>query len=652
MKPRQDKPGASEVLPPQVRAFYNQAEKDYEGFWENAALEAEGIYWFKKWDKIFEWEYPTFRWYIGGMTNIGYSCLDYKVDKGRGNKAAFIAESGDTGEIRAVTYAQLLDLVKQCAAALRAIGLQKGDRVAIYMPMGIEAAVSMLACARIGAIHMVIFAGFPPRAIADRIELSGAKYVIAQARSTRRNKPILLKEMVDEALERLPSPAQVKTVVVLNHSTGGDIPMKADRDILWADFLARGGGFSSDCVPVESNEPLFILPTSGTTAKPKFVVHCHGGYQVHIYSMAKWIYGLEADDIWFCTSDIGWIVGHSYNIYAPLLIGCTSILYQGTPDYPRQDMWWDIMERNRVTGVFTSPTGVRGLMRLGTEQAKKHDFSRLKRVVCAGEVLNPAAWQWLQEEVFNDKIPVIDHMWQTETSGPIVGNPNALGRAPIKPGSAGLPAPGVMVDIVDEMDGRSLSDGEKGSLIIRKPFPGLTPTLWGEPERYRRDYWEVKPGTKGIYLAGDAACKDKDGYIWFMGRSDEIIKIAAHRIGTIEVENALISHPTVIEAAVSGVPDELRGEVASACVVLAKGYQPSEELKKGLIQHIRKEMGPIVVIKDIMFVNMLPKTRSGKIMRRVIKALLTDKELGDLSAIEEEASVDEVREALQKIERH
>jgi acetyl-CoA synthetase len=636
-------------LQSEARAFYNQAERDYQGFWGNAALGTRrDIYWFKKWDKVFEWDYPTFRWYIGGMTNICYSCLDYKVDKGMGAKKAFIAESGETGDIRAVTYAEFLALVKQVAAGLRGIGVQKGDRVAIYMPMGIEAAASMLACARIGAIHMVIFAGFSPRAIADRIDLSGAQYIITQVRTLRRNRPVLLKEMVDEALKRLPSDKQVKAVVVLDHGAGENIAMEAGRDIPWSEFLAKGNGVSSEYIPMESNEPLFVLPTSGTTAKPKVVVHCHGGYQVYIDVMAKWMYGMQAGDIWFCTSDIGWIVGHSYNIYAPLLSGCTSILYQGTPDYPRQDMWWDIIERNGVTGMFTSPTGIRGLMRLGKDQAKKHNISTLQRVVCAGEVLNPAAWEWLQEEVFENKIPVLDHMWQTETSGPIVGNPYGLGMAPIKPGSAGLPAPGIAADIVDEMDGHSLSDGEKGSFVIKKPFPGLTPTLWRDGERYRRDYWEARPGTKGIYLAGDAGYKDQDGYIWFTGRADEVIKIAGHRIGAVEIENALVSHPAVIEAAVCGVPDELRGDVASACVVLANDYQPSEQLKKELIEHIRAELGPIMIIRDIVFVDMLPKTRSGKIMRRVVRALLMEEELGDISTIEEEASVDEIREALRK----
>jgi acetyl-CoA synthetase len=639
-----------QMLPPQVRAFYNRAAKDYEGFWEEAALNATNdIHWFRKWDEVLNWEYPTFKWYTGGTTNISYNCLDYKVEKGKGSKAAFIAESGDTGEVRTVTYIQLLNIVKKYASALRSIGVQKGDRVAIYMPMGIEAAASMLACARIGAIHMVIFAGFSAGAIVDRLEPSGTQYIICQARGSRRGKPVLLKEMVDEALGMLTSQEQIKAVAVLNHEKDESVPMKEGRDLYWSEFLAKGEGFSSDYVAMESNDPLFLLPTSGTTAKPKITVQNHGGYQVYCYSMGKWMYGLNADDIWFCTSDIGWIVGHSYNIYAPLLTGCTSILYEGTPEYPNPGMWWDIIEKNRVTGIFTSPTGIRALIRTGIEEPRRHDLSTVERVVCAGEVLNPAAWEWLQNEVFGGEVPVIDHMWQTETSGAIIGNPYGLGMAPIKPGAALYPAPGVVADIVDEKDGHSLSKGEKGILIIKKPFPGLTPTLWGEPERYKNDYWEKTPATRGVYYAGDAASKDEDDYIWFAGRADEVIKIAAHRIGTIEIENVLLSHPAVVEAGVSGVPDELRGEVASAFVVLAKGYQPSEELRRELIQHIRKTMGPIVVMKDIKVVNMLPKTRSGKIMRRVMKSLLAGEELGDLSTIEEEVSIDEIREAVRKV---
>jgi acetyl-CoA synthetase len=367
--------------------------------------------------------------------------------------------------------------------------------------------------------------------------------------------------------------------------------------------------------------------------------------------MARWVYGLQPQDIWFCTSDIGWIVGHSYNIYGPLLRGCTSILYEGTPDFPRPDMWWDIIARNRVTGMFTSPTGVRSLMKLGIDEARRHDLNSVRRIFCAGEVLNPAAWVWLQEKVFGDRIPVIDHMWQTETAATIVGNPYGLGMAPIKPGSAGFPAPGILADVVNEIDGHPVATGEKGVLVIKNPFPGLTPTLWGDPDRYRSDYWEARTGTGGLYYAGDAAYRDEDGYISFAGRADEVLKIAAHRIGTAEIENTLGSHPAVVEAAVVGVPDEIRGEVASACVVLAGNYRGNhEELKKELMEYVRQEMGSIVVIKDILFVDTLPRTRSGKIMRRVIKAVLTGQELGDLSTIEEETSVKEIREAAHIVE--
>ncbi len=628
-----------------------RAEEDYEGFWEDAALAAmDDIYWFKEWDTVLQWEYPTFRWFDGGLTNICYSCLDYKVEKGLGSKAAFIAEDGDSGVIRTVTYNQLLELVKKHAAALRGLGVKKGDRVAIYMPMGIEAAVIMLACARIGAIHMAIFAGFSANAVADRLSLTGAQYIFAQDAGTRRGKPVPLKIMVDDAIDLLEDPKQVKTVVVYKSGVA-DVKMVSGRDITWDEFLAKGAGQSPDVVPMESNDVLFVMPTSGTTAKPKVTVQRHGGYQVYIYSMAKWIYDLTQEDVWFCTSDIGWIVGHSYNVYGPLLVGCTSILFSGTPDYPRPDMWWDLIERNKATGLWFSPTGIRGLRRLGIEHALKHDLSTVERVLCAGEVLNPAAWEWLQEEVFGGAVPVIDHMWQTETGGPIIGNAYGIAISPIKPGSASIAVPGVIADVVDVQDGHVCKPGEKGVLVIKKPFPGLTSTLWGDPERYQRDYWETKDGTRGMYYAGDSASKDDDGYIWFAGRADEVIKIAAHRIGTVEIESALVSHPAVVEAGVSGVPDELRGEVASAFVVLNKDYKPSEELKKELVNHVRQTMGPIVVIGDIQFVNMLPKTKSGKIMRRVMKALLTGKDIGDLSTVEEEASIEEIREAAGKIKK-
>ncbi len=635
------------MVPPHVETFMKWGEEDFESFWENAALKAEEeIHWFRKWDKTFSWEGPTFKWYAGGITNICYNCVDKNVEKGRAGRAAFIYESGERDEVKVLTYGQLLSQVNQYASALRGLGVKKGDPVAIYMPMGIESVLSMLACARIGAIHVVIFAGFSSKAVADRITISDSQYFLTQDEGLRRGRAIPLKTTVDEALEMVPD--QVKKVVVLKTNPEKELPMKKGRDLYWEEFLELGKGQNPRAERMESNEPLFMLPTSGTTALPKVTVQNHGGYQVYVYSMGKWIYRMRDTDVWFCTSDIGWIVGHSYNVYGPLLAGCTSVLYEGAPDYPRRDMWWDIIERNRATAWWVSPTGVRGLMRLGIEEARTHDLSSVKRVFCAGEVLNPAVWKWLQIEVFENRIPVIDHMWQTETSGPLIANPYGLGMVPVKPGSAGLPVPGVAVDIVDGMTGERLPHGIKGVMVVRNPFPGLTPTLWKNEERYFEEYWTRFTGRK-VYYSGDAAYTDEDRYIFFVGRSDEVIKIAAHRIGTIEIENALISHPAVVEVGVSGVPDELRGEVACAFVVLRSDYEPSEALKKELIQHVRDTMGPIVVIKNIEFVNKLPRTRSQKIMRRVMKALWMSEELGDLSTIEEEASVEEISEAIKKM---
>jgi acetyl-CoA synthetase len=636
-------------IPPQVKGFLQAGYDDFERFWEQAALDStDEIYWFKRWDKPFELEYPSFKWYIGGQTNACYSAVDYNVLKGRAGRAAIISEIAETGETRVVTYAQLLHMVKRYAAALRGMGVKRGDRVAIYMPMGVESVTSMLACARIGAIHVVIFAGFSYQAVADRIGLSGAEYVLTQDVNHRRGTVIELKQVVDDAIEQVPY-GQVKKVAVLARAGDSKHPMAEGRDIYWDEFLSLAEGQSDHVEIMESNEPLFLLPTSGTTAKPKVTVHMHGGYQQYVFSMGKWIYNMRPEDVWFATSDIGWIVGHSYNVYGPLISGCATVLFEGTPDYPAKDMIWDVIDRNRVSALWISPTGVRGLMRLGLEEARKHDISSVERVFCAGEVLNPAAWEWLQREVLEDHIPVIDHMWQTETSGPVIGNPFGLGMYPIKPGSAGLAVPGVLVDIVDEKTGETSPPGEKGMFVVKRPFPGLTPTLWGDPERYKTDYWEYIDTLTGMYCSGDGAYRDEDGYIWFVGRADEVIKISAHRIGTIEIENALISHPAVAECGVSGVPDEFRGEVASAFVVLRTGTEPSEELKKELIGHVRKVMGPIVVIRDIQFVHMLPKTRSGKIMRRVMKKLWMGEDLGDLSTIEDGASVEEIREAVEKM---
>jgi acetyl-CoA synthetase len=418
--------------------------------------------------------------------------------------------------------------------------------------------------------------------------------------------------------------------------------MRPGRDILWEQFLEHGAGESGDYVTMEANEPAFILATSGTTATPKLAVHTHGGYQVHIDAMGKWLFGLKETDVWWSTSDIGWIVGHSYIVYAPLIAGATTIVFEGALDYPAPETnWKTLIEQYRVTGIFTSPTAVRLLMRYGDAVLGKTDHQYLERVFCAGEVLNAPAWEWLQKKVFKNKIPVIDHMWQTETSGPMFGNPYGLGMLPIKPGSATLPMPGIDAEVV-LLDGTPCGVNEKGIMVIKRPFPGLTPELWGETERYGRDYWQIIPG---VYYTGDSAQIDQDGYVWFAGRADEIIKIAGHRIGTIEVETALLGHPAVAESGVIGRPDELRGEVISAFVVLKQGFIPSPELKQKLLDQVRHELGPIAVIGELNFVDMLPKTRSGKIMRRVLKAVTQEKNPGDITTIEDEGSVEEARHA-------
>lgn len=625
-----------------------------EKFWnEHAEKAMNDIYWFKKWERVFEWKYPRFSWFVGGKTNIAYNCLDYKLEK-FASKPAYIYENPELDLSYSVTYAQLFSMVKKYSSALRGFGVKKGDRVMLYLPNSIEAAAMILACARIGAISVTVFAGFSPNAVADRIELTSPKLVLTQDFASRRGKLVKLKENIDTALGLLQGKMDLKDVKVVIKRAMPDFELElSDRDVLLKEFLKLGKGESSDYVEVDAMDPIFVMPTSGTTAKPKPVVHVAGGYQIWNYYAAKWIYGLNENDIIFNTSDIGWIVGQSYIVFGPLLAGATCILYDGTPDYPEPGIWWEVVERNRATLIWTSPTGARILRRIGVEKARERDLSSVQRVVCAGEVLNPEVWSWLYRDVFEERIPVIDHMWQTETTGAIFGYPYGLMgeevKKFIKPGSAGLPLPGVEPVVLDET-GKELGPNEKGILYLRKPFPGLTPTLWDSFERYVRSYWEA--GVRGLYCTGDAAYIDSDGYVWFTGRADEVIKIAGHRIGTIEVENALVSHPAVAEAGVCGVPDEIRGEVAAAFVVLKQGFSPSEELKRDIVEHVRRTFGPIVVFKDIQFVNMLPKTRSGKIMRRVMKRLFLGQELGDLSTIEEEASVSEIKEAVERLKKY
>ncbi len=625
-----------DLVSPVVRRWIEDARENPEAFWGRAA---EQLPWLRTWDRVFEWTPPTFRWFTGGQTNLAYSALDHHVKRGWGEHTALVYLN-ERGERRAFTYAQLLHEVERLAAALRGMGIQKGDRITLYMPTCPEAIMLMLAAVRIGAIHVVVFAGFGAQALSDRVQASGSRLIFTTDVTYRKGKNTQLKEIVDASLEI--TTGSVERVIVLNR-TGEPTPMQPGRDITWQEFLGHAEGQSGDYVPMESNEPAYILATSGTTATPKLAIHTHGGYQVHIHSMGQWVFGLKPTDVWWSTSDIGWVVGHSYIVYAPLIVGATTLAYEGALDYPGPETFWQVVEECGVTSVFTSPTAVRLLMKYGDEPPRTFDHSSLDRVFCAGEVLNAPAWEWLQKTVLHDRVPVIDHMWQTETGGPVFGNPYGLGMLPIKPGSATIPLPGIEAEVVSPLDGGvPVGPNEKGIMVIKRPFPGLTPALWGEPERYGKDYWQILPG---VYYTGDSAQIDEDGYVWFAGRADEIIKIAGHRIGTVEVETAFLKHHAVAESGVIGRPDELRGEVIAAFVVLRQGHQPSDALQKELLATVRSELGPVVVISEINFVSMLPKTRSGKIMRRVLRAVTLDREPGDVSTIEDEGSVEEARQA-------
>ena len=629
------------LVNPIVQKWIAEGKEDPDAFWGRAA---DQLPWFRKWDRVLDWTPPTFNWFVGARTNLAYNALDYHVKRGWGGHTALIYLN-ERGERRIFTYAQLLYEVERVAAALRGLGINKGDRLTVYMPTCPEAIILMLATVRIGAIHSVVFAGFGAKALGDRIRASGSRLVFTADVTYRKGKNTDLKLIVDEALQ---GGSDVERVIVLKR-TGTEIPWTQGRDVSWEEFLSGASGHSGDYVEMESNEPAFILATSGTTATPKLAIHTHGGYQVHIHSMGKWVFALKPTDVWWSTSDIGWIVGHSYIVYAPLIAGATTVAFEGALDYPAPETnWRTLIEEFRVTGIFTSPTAVRLLMRYGDAPLLKTNHDCLERVFCAGEVLNAPAWEWLQKKIFKDKIPVIDHMWQTETSGPVFGNPYGLGLLPIKAGSATIPLPGIDAAVV-QVDGTPCGANEKGIMVIRRPFPGLTPALWGEKERYGRDYWQI---IRDVYYSGDSAHIDDDGYVWFAGRADEIIKIAGHRIGTIEVETALLTHPAVAESGVVGRADDLRGEVISAFVVLKQGFAPSEELKKALLEQVRHELGPIAVIGDLNFVEMLPKTRSGKIMRRVLKAVTQDRTAGDITTIEDEGSVEEARHAWQQMREH
>jgi len=636
------------LITPIIQRWIDEGRRDPDALWARAADE---LPWFRKWDRVFEWAPPpaseraafsrAFSWFVGGQTNLGFNAVDRHVLDGDGGRAALVYMN-ERGERVVQTYAQLLHQVKRISSALRGLGIGKGDRITIYMPPCPESIALMLATVRIGAMHSIVFAGFGAQALGDRIAASGSRAVFAADVTYRKGQNVPLLPIVEEALQL--GGASVERLVVLARGASG-----AGSHMSWDDFLLQGQGHDAGHTVMESNEPAFILATSGTTAKPKLAVHTHGGYQVHVVTMGKWCFGLKPTDVWWATSDIGWIVGHSYMVYAPLLVGCTTIAFEGALDYPQADAnWRAAVEELGVTGIFTSPTAVRMLMRYGNEPLLSIDHSRLERIVCAGEVLNAPAWDWLQNTILHGRVPVIDHMWQTETSGPVFANPYGLGMLPIKPGSAAIPLPGIDAAVVS-LDGKPCATGEKGIMVLKRPFPGLTAGLWGEPGRYGQDYWQRIPG---VYYSGDSAHVDEDGYVWFGGRADEIIKIAGHRIGTIEVESACLKHPAVAECAVVGRPDDVRGEVISAFVLLKHGQTASTELHKAVIDTVRRELGPVAVIGELNFVGMLPKTRSGKLMRRVLKAVILDRDPGDITTIEDEGSVEEARHAWTELKSH
>jgi acetyl-CoA synthetase len=610
-------------------------------FW---AEKAKAINWIKKWDTVLDDTNPPFyQWYKGATLNITTNTLDRHVKTPKKDKLAYIWE-GEMGETKTYTYQQLYTEVNQLAKTLKEFGLKKGDRVAVYLPVIPELPITLLATARLGAIHAVVFSGFSAEALADRINGSGAKILVTVDGSYRRGKTIAIKDNADRALQNTPT---VQKVIVVKR-TGQPIQMQPNRDIWYHEAITQAGKNAYvEPEPMQATDPLFILYTSGTTGKPKGVQHGIGGYLVWAYWTLKWGFNPDENDIWWCTADIGWITGHTYNVYAPLSLGITSLLFEGTPDYPAQDRWWDIIERHKVTILYTTPTAVRMFMKFGEDWINKHNLSTLRLLGTVGEPINPEAWKWYYRVIGKERLPIIDTWWQTETGGYMIAPLTGIELIPLKPGSATKPLPSIHAEVYDEK-GQPAKPGNKGFLVIKTPWPGMLQTLWKDPERYKQTYFGRWPN---IYYTGDYAVKDPEGYFWLLGRADEVLKVAGHRIGTVELESALVAHPAVSEAAVMGKEDAVKGEVPVAFVVLRSGFTPSEELRAELVKHIRTTIGPIATPDAIIIANKLPKTRSGKIMRRLLKAVLVGAPLGDTSTLEDEASVEDIKATYEELRK-
>ena len=610
--------------------IYRRSVQDPEGFWADIASD---LHWFKKWDRVLEWNEPFAQWFVGGQINISYNCLDRHLSTWRKNKAAIIWE-GEPGEVRTLTYQQLHQEVCKFANVLKGLGIEKGDRVAIYMPMVPELPVAMLACARIGATHSIIFGGFSAEALKDRINDAQAKAVITADGGYRRGGVIELKPAVDEAVKDCPS---VKQMVVIER-TRNKVHMEAGRDH-WYHQLMQNASDVCQAEPLDSEHPLYILYTSGTTGKPKGIVHTTGGYSVHTYITSKWVFDLHDDDTYWCTADIGWVTGHSYIVYGPLQNGATAVMYEGAPNTPDFGRFWAIIEKHKVNILYTAPTAIRTFIKWGEQWPLKYDLSSLRLLGSVGEPINPEAWMWYYKVIGKEKCPIVDTWWQTETGGILISP--IPGAVPTKPGSATLPFPGIVPDI-QTREGESVGDNQGGFLVITRPWPGMLRTIYGDPERFKRQYWSDIPG---CYFTGDGARRDDDGYFWLMGRVDDVINVSGHRLGTMEIESALVSHPAVAEAAVVGRPDEIKGQAVSAFVTLESGYEVGPDLKEELRRHVAHEIGAMAKPDDIRFTDALPKTRSGKIMRRLLRDIASGTQtVGDTTTLEDFTVLAKLRE--------
>ena len=609
-----------------------RAQEDFVSFWED---QASRLTWFRRWGVALDWQPPFARWFQGGRINAAYNALDVHQEK-RASKIAILWE-GEDGKTRRITYGELYDEVRRVSNALRSLGVCAGDRVALYLPMIPELPISMLACARIGAVHTVVFSGFSAASLRGRLEDSGASVVITADGGLRRGRRVELKGVVDEAVSGL---ERVRHVVVCQR-TGSGITL-GPKDHLWDD-LVRGASQDCSAEPLDSEHPLFILYTSGTTGKPKGVLHGTGGYLAHVHSTFRWAFDIRDSDVYFCTADIGWVTGHSYVVYGPLLHGATQVMYEGAPDYPDASRIWEMIQRYRVTILYTTPTALRMFIKSGDDIPNSHDLSRLRLLGTVGEPINPEVWRWYHAVIGGGRCPVIDTWWQTETGGMMISALPGLETVPLKPGSATRPIPGADIAVVDE-DGGDAPTGTRGYLVIRRPWPGMMLTLWGDDEKYRDVYWSRYPG---CYYSGDYAVKDADGYLWLLGRADDVLKVAGHRIGTAELESSIVSHPDVAESAVCTVPDEVKGEAIIAFAVLRDGTTGEHDaLRREITSRIRDSVGPIATPQRIYFLSGLPKTRSGKIMRRLLRAMAQGEQTGDTSTLEDGAAVREARRAL------